>query len=208
MADSPDYAKWIREALDADPNLSRAGLSRHLGHGGDRSRVIKMIDGSRRIQVDEIAQIASYLGVPPPGMKVTTETATIASIEFAGAIAAGFWHEPRAKRAMKTPTAVPPRIDPRYPASQQIAYEMADDVPAANLLAGDCLVCMPFRSVRKEPLPADLIVVLRERSGLEQFGLARAEAMKHDVSLKVLTGTGSDVGKPVAIVIGVFRPVG
>ncbi len=203
-----DYGKWIRDALDADPNLSRAGLSRHLGHGGDRSRVVKMIDGSRRIQVDELGQIASYLNVPPPGMKVTAETAIVASIELAGSIASGVWHEPKARRAMKTETPVPPRLDPRYPASQQIAYEVADDVPAAELKAGDCLVCMPFRSVRKEPLPSDLVVVLRERGGLEQFALARADAKRGRIILTTLTGSGGEIGKAVALAIGLFRSIG
>lgn len=203
-----DYGKWIADCIDADPRLSRVGLSRHLGHGNDRARVLRMIDGSRRIQVDEIAKIAAYLGKPPPALKIETETATLASIPVAAAIAAGIWHDPKVKRAMKTSVAIPPRTDPRYPATQQIAYEMADDVPAADLKAGDCLICMPYKAVRKEPQPADLIVVLRERAGLEQFGLARAEAMKNDVGLTVLTGTGSDVGKPVAIVIGVFRHIG
>lgn len=96
MADVPDYAKWIRDALDGDPNLSRAGLSRHLGHGSDRSRVVKMIDGTRRIQVDELGQIASYLGKPPPLMAMAGWT--ISGIRRGGIIASTVWNEPRVAR--------------------------------------------------------------------------------------------------------------
>lgn len=106
---------------------------------------------------------------------------------------------------MREKTDVPPRIDPRFPIVQQIAYEMADDVPAANLIAGDCLVCMPFDAIRNHPQQSDLLVVIRRRNGLEQFGLVRVGGNGECIAL---TGSGGDIGQPVAVVIGVFRPIG
>ena len=79
MAKEIDYGKWIADAIDSNPRLSRSGLSRHLGHGNDRGRVIRMIAGDRKIKASEVAEIAAYLGVPPPG-----QPGLIARLDVAG----------------------------------------------------------------------------------------------------------------------------
>lgn len=203
---SIDYAKWVRDALDADPNLSRAGLSRHLGHGGDRSRVSRMLDGTRRIRADEIPEIAAYLGVPPPGMGADTPAPT-RPVPVDGTITGHQWSEKSGRKLMRAAPAIPPRLDARYPQHQQVAFEMADDCERASLLGGDYVIGMSPRDLRREPQPGDLVVTRRERAGLEQFALARAVAQGARTDLTLLTSGSGDPGKPVAIVIAIYRMV-
>ena len=204
MADTPDYAKWIEAALAANPKLSKAGLSRHLGHGSDRSRVIKMLDGTRRIQIEEITAIASYLGVPPPGVAVDVK-AGVAAIRIAGIIAAGLWLEPKAP-PMTRPASVPPVLDPRYPVADQAAYEMACAHPDHAMLIGDYLIAIPPKAAGRPPHPGEIVVLARERAGLEQLALGKASERRGGREADALDG--GEPGRVVAIVIGVFRPIG
>jgi hypothetical protein len=212
MAHKPvDYAKWIRDALEANPQLSQAGLARALGHDTDRSRVTKIIQGVRRIQISEIPIIAAYLRVPPPNMPIQEiPTDDGPSLPCAGSIAVGIWSE--AKMTRRAPTvAVPARIDPRFPAADQIAYEMTDGATALGILPGDYLICMPFRLTRKQPQPGDLIVTTRRRDTLAQLTLVKAVSNRGRIELQpALDGSNKsdDTGTPQAVVIGVFRVVG
>jgi hypothetical protein len=204
---TPDYGKWILDGLQRNPRLSKSGLSHHLGHGVDRSRVLKMINGRRRIQVDEIPQIAAYLGIPPPDLPIKTTVSEAAGIRWEGAIMPGVWVE----RGMEAPlptTAIPPVIDARYPAGEQSAFEMTADCPAESLRARDVLITIPIKRSRIDV--GELVVAQRTRDTLSQFVLARVEADK--AGRPILTprtgGATGDSGEPIAKVIGVFRLVG
>lgn len=198
----PDYGKWIEQALARNPKLSKAGLSRHMGHGSDRARVIKMVDGSRKITAQELVEIAAYLGVPPPGQD---DLGT--RVPIVGVIDPGVWLEQGVSR-VDTDIMIPPRLDRRYPAAKQVAYQMAVDVPRAMLAKGDFLLAIP-KTTTADVEPGDYMVVSRERAGLRQFGLAQAEYVKSGVRLRSVTNPDSDDElTPVAIVIAVFRPVG
>lgn len=205
MAGTPDYGKWIRDALAANPKLSKSGLSRHLRHGLDRSRVLKMISGARRIQIDEIADIAAYLGVDPPSLPIKTGSRSGPEVTHMGTIATGIWHEgepspPKGARAV----SIPARPDPRWPAEDQGCYEIAIDCPSAGFVAGDYAITYHGRHRHAE---GDVVVVQRTRDGLYQLGLARVLGGGTKPSLEPLTGQPPEVGKPVALVIGLFRPL-
>lgn len=207
MADTPDYGKWIRDSIEANPRLSKAGLSRHLGHGLDRSRVLKMIDGRRRIQIDEIQAIADYMGVPPPKLALVTHSQESPVLPLIGIVQPGVWHEARAHRnhPIRSARRVPPSPDPRYPPGQQVCYEMGCDCPPANLLAGDGLIAVPTRTDKARPAPGTLLVMERMRDDLRQITLARSESGARDgIGLKPLF-PGDGPSRPVAIVIAVFR---
>lgn len=208
MAETPDYAKWIVDALRADARLSRAGLARHLGHGSDRSRVTKMIAGERRIRVDEIPEIAAYLGVQPPGLTVKSSVESL-GLPLIGMISKGFWTEP----GMRQPTtvAIPASPDPRYPVTEQTACEMGEAATSECMMAGDYVITVPFRFDRQQPQPSDLIVGLRKRDGLEQLTLVKAVGAHGRVDLvPVIDGApkNGDPGSPYRRVIGLWRSIG
>lgn len=212
MADTPDYGKWIEDALAANPRLSKAGLSRHLRHGLDRSRVLKMIDGRRRIQIDEIPDIAAYLGVPPPSLPISTGEPQAPVAPMLGRIAPGIWHESGIEKMQPRSSGrkVPAVIDTRYPASQQGYYEMGIDCPAAHILSGDCLITVPIHAGKgsRAVMGGDMVVAQRTRDGLHQLVLAQAVARAAGtIDLRPMIGGGAEPGLPIAVVIGLYRPV-
>lgn len=198
----PDYGKWIEDALRRNPTLSKAGLSRHLGHGADRARVIKLIEGRRKITAQEVREIASYLGVPPPGGAEFQ-----ARVPIVGAIDPGMWLE-RGVSRVSDATMIPPRSDPRYPPETQVAYQMAVDRPSVGLLAGDFVLAVPKTNLTGAAIGMQF-VAYRERSTLRQFELAIVESNRAGLVLRPASATKSDDDlTPVALVIGVFRPIG
>lgn len=198
----PDYGKWIEDALRRNPNLSKAGLSRHLGHGADRARVIKIVEGRRKITAQEVREISVYLGVPPPG-----ETEFAARVPIVGIIDPGIWFEKGVSRVSDT-TFVPPRIDPRYPIESQISYQMAVPSLKDALLAGDYVIAVPKTTLAGAEIGKQFIA-LRERSTLRQFDLGITETNRSGLVLRSASATKSDDPlTPVALVIGVFRPIG
>ena len=206
MSSTPDYGKWIRDALAANPKLSKAGLSRHLQHGLDRSRVLKMIDGRRRIQIDELPAIAAYLGVPPPSLPVAVSELAGIAVPRIGQIAPGVWMETDVNLETE-PSAVqvPSCLDPRYPPDRQGYYDLRIAIPEAGLLSGDCLLSVSIRDAKPRPFGGDLVVIIRERSGLKQFGLARAEPDGRTFKSLTKPPSSGETIKPIAVVIGVYR---
>ena len=204
---TPDYAKWIRDALADNPRLNKSGLSRHLRHGQDRSRVSKMLSGQRRIRIDEVADIASYLGVPPPTLTVGPSSRTGPETTYMGTIATGVWHEGRAKPVNTRGIAVPARPDPRWPAEHQGCYEITGDIATLMIRAGDYVIA--YHGGRYAV--GDVVVVERARGELTQLGLARVLETEQRTSaptkLEALTGNQPEIGRPVALVISVFRPI-
>lgn len=198
----PDYGKWIEDALRRNPTLSKAGLSRHLGHGADRARVIKLIEGRRKITAQEVREIAVYLGVPPPG-----ETEFAARVPIVGAIDPAMWLERGVSRVSDT-TIIPARTDPRYPPETQVAYQMAVDRPTVGLLAGDYVLAVPRTNLTGAVIGAQF-VGYRERATLRQFELGIVGAARSGlVLMSAFNPKVEDSLTPVALVIGVFRPIG
>ncbi|MEL6362674.1 MAG: helix-turn-helix transcriptional regulator [Pseudomonadota bacterium] len=60
----PDFARWTREHLNANPQKTQAGLARHLGV--NKSAVSRMLSGERGISANELARIVDYLELPNP----------------------------------------------------------------------------------------------------------------------------------------------
>lgn len=198
----PDYGKWIEDALKRNPNLSKAGLSRHLGHGADRARVIKLIEGRRKITAQEVREIAVYLGVPPPGGAEFT-----ARVPIVGVIDPDMWLERGVSRIDDT-TIIPPRTDPRYPPESQVAYKMAVDRPTVGLLAVDYVLAVPKTTLAGAQIGAQF-VGYRERATLRQFELGIVGAARSGlVLMSAFNPKVEDSLTPVALVIGVFRAIG
>ncbi len=198
MAKEIDYGKWIADAIDNNPRLSRSGLSRHLGHGNDRGRVIRMISGDRKIKAGEVAEIAAYLGVPPPGAP-----GLIARLDVAGIIDPRVWRE----GGVEVPSIearVPPVPDPRWDARLQSAYLMAVECGAPNVIAGDYLITVPQTPKTLEP--DRLVVGRRERAGLVQLTLCNSLTVRGTTLVRsLLTPDVSESVIPVGLVIAVYR---
>lgn len=85
------YREWISRGLQKSGKRKR-GLADALKL--DPSAVTRILDGSRRVQLREVAQIAAYLGETPPSIAGEmplddTETPTGATVPLRGYVAAG-----------------------------------------------------------------------------------------------------------------------
>lgn len=60
------YIEWIRANLDRSKGKTQIGLARHLGLA--HTQITMLMQGRRRLKVDEIPRIAEYLGVEVPAV--------------------------------------------------------------------------------------------------------------------------------------------
>ena len=56
---------WLKKALEHS-GMGQAELAREMGYGDDRSKVNKMVNGTRAITGKELLEIAKITGYPPP----------------------------------------------------------------------------------------------------------------------------------------------
>ena len=191
-----DYKTWIVEQLDRleSAGKTRSGLARYLGK--HRSLVTKMLTSNRPFRVDEIQDICRYLGVQPPGLSLRApEAGAPVIVSFQGQIGGAMWHESQPKIERREL----PASNPMFPARDQVAWEVYGRVPSLGLQTGDVAICVPFSTYRHEPLANDLVIVKRERTGLEQLTMARVSAQGK--LLPMFEGSTDVAGVPVALVI-------
>lgn len=176
MPTQTEYIRWISRALADNPRLTQAGLARAIGK--PRSTISMMLSGRRRIQLDEIPTMAVYLGVNPPEASPSDNQSV--QVPVMGRITRGDWtshFEPlRSDQVMALP------IEP-YPASAQVAFEVAPHISAAVPRLGDYAICVPMRDYRKFPQPNDLVVYRVENDGLVHWGVARVVRRSHTTVL-------------------------
>lgn len=67
------YIEWIRANLDRSKGKTQIGLARHLGLA--HTQITMLMQGRRRLKVDEIPRIADYLGVEPPAVDLPDDDA-------------------------------------------------------------------------------------------------------------------------------------
>lgn len=85
------YREWIERGLEK-PGLFRKGLADALGLSP--SAVTRMLDGTRRVHLEEVPRIAAYLGDTPPdiGAEIALDDAEPppdATVPLKGYVAAG-----------------------------------------------------------------------------------------------------------------------
>lgn len=56
--------QWILDALETNPEKSRAGIAHALNV--DKSAITRMLQGKRQLKFSEVRKIAQYLGAEPP----------------------------------------------------------------------------------------------------------------------------------------------
>lgn len=185
------WGKWIEDAIAANPQLSKAGLSKHLDHGQDRSRVLKMISGFRGIDVEEIEAIAAYLGVPPP--LVSLQRSVIPVVGVIG---------PDPELTASIAATVPASADRRHPLESQRGYALGEPCPALSMLSGDVLITVVMDE-RPTITHGDIVVTEIRRGRGRRLGLAQAQHYSGGMRYAPLIGdTG---GEAIARSIGIYR---
>lgn len=173
-----DYIRWIEDTLRKKPHLTQSGLARHLGR--DRSVIVMIRKGKRSLKADEIAKIADYLGEPPPGHGLPSQT----YVSVVGRIGTG-WYEPGDIPTSDRKVApVLERDDVR-----QEAYEV--DTRVMDVPAGSVLIATPIER-GNGARDGSLAVIRRSKAGLTNLSLGHV---------------GDDDGEPIAVVIEVRIPV-
>lgn len=154
-----DYVAWIRESLERNPHLSRAGLARHLNR--DRAVISLMLQGKREIKARELSAIEGYLGVPRPDRQGVAAP----TVEVIGRCSAAWYEEGTAPEVRMQVSPVLSRSNVR-----QVGFIL--DVPMLGYPAGAVVIAVPVE--RGKPIEGNVVVVTRERSGLVNTTLARA----------------------------------
>lgn len=185
------WGKWIEDAIAANPQLSKAGLSKHLNHKLDRSRVLKMISGYRSLYVEELEPIAAYLGVPPPLVSMQRSVVSVVGV---------IGQDPELTTSI-IPT-VPAHADRRYPLDAQRGYALGEPCPALSLLAGDVLITIPMDE-RPTITHGDIVVTEIRRGRSRRLGLSQAQHYSGGMRYTLLIGDSG--GEAIARSIGVYR---
>lgn len=156
-----DYIAWIKDTLNKKPHLNQSGLARHLGR--DRSVITMILRGDREIKASELDKIEAYLGEPRPDR----QGVAAAHVAIVGRLGVA-WYEVGAAPGVGNRLVSP---DLSRPDVRQIAYLM--DSPLLGYPAGAVVIAVPVE--RGKPMAGGVVVVRRERAGLENLILARAD---------------------------------
>jgi hypothetical protein len=159
-----DYVAWIEETLRRKPHLNQSGLARHMGR--HRSVISAIMVRRRELKASEIAQIASYLGEPPPGMG---GNADVRWAPIAGSISAAWYEKGTAPVPKEAPVAC---VTGPWEGVAQQAYRVETAFPDLSVPAGAILLAVRPDNAH-QPKTGNIVVCLRERAGLENLTLAR-----------------------------------
>lgn len=169
------FAQWLRSALNR-PGLSQRGLARHLGL--ESSQVSRMVQGKRRPQLDEIEQIAAYVGEYPPQIQSRT-VAVATDIVVRGVIMERAWREAEASDSTGLSGLSPAVTDrvpgiphPDYPFSVQYACELYEPI-APRTLERHYIIAVPAKTVLRPLAPNDWVHVYKSRDTLRLHGVRR-----------------------------------
>lgn len=151
------FIAWIRKGLE-QPGKTQAGLARALGV--DASAVSKLLRGVRKLDADEIAPAAAYLGLSPPVVG-QNRIAPIQTIPVRFVACRGIWRE----RGMlnRDLMTIPIVMDPRWSATEQWATQ----IDATQ----HYVICVTYKDARPLPRPDDLVLVERTRGDLIEHAL-------------------------------------
>ena len=164
--------KWLKEAIDKSGRSQRE-VAAHFGI--DPSAVNRMIKGLRKVTVDEMLRIASFLGVDPPfGSIDTTPTVHVAVTHE---VAAGVWRE--GGEMLLDQTLVPAVPEPRYKAMSQRAVKVTGADFARTIAPGQFAIYVPLKELRRPPLDGEIVFISRTRNDLVEFTLRRVR-FDHD----------------------------
>jgi len=151
------FIKWIRDGL-LQPGKTQAGLARALGV--DASAVSKLLRGVRKLDADEIAPAAAYLGIPPPVVG-QNRIAPVQTIPVRFVACRGIWRE--AGMPFRDLVSIPIAVDQRWVNMEQWAAQIN--------ATQHYVICVTYKDVRALPRPHDLVLVERSRGDLMEYAL-------------------------------------
>jgi len=151
------FIEWIRKGLE-QPGKTQAGLARALGV--DASAVSKLLRGVRKLDADEIAPAAAYLGIPPPVVG-QNRIAPVQTIPVRFVACRGVWRE----RGMlyRGLVTIPIAVDLRWANMEQWAAQIE--------ATQHYVICVTYKDARPLPRPDDLVLVERNRGDLIEHAL-------------------------------------
>lgn len=176
------YIEWIENALEKSRHTgnkkTKAGIAAVLGRSP--AQATRLLDGTRRLQVDEISKIAKYLEVAPPsGFAEDSEPfegkpEDLAPIFATSANSAGEWLIHRHEE----PVDSKPRAPHFMKSARVFGVYAPDDAMAPRFKPGEIAWVDPARP----PAPGDDVLVIAKirTRGPERFLLAELRARKRD----------------------------
>jgi Helix-turn-helix len=167
------YIIWLRRGFDL-PGKSKSGLAKHLGVAP--SRISEIINGKRRLRLDELNSASSYFGLPKPSDDVLLSPQRIGGVTVTGRIEAGVWVDPTYTGNI-TGDQIAGLIDPRYPLSDQTARAIGTTAKDGTVKNGDHIIVVDLKTYRPNGLlPGDHFVFSENKNGLTRECLAKAVA--------------------------------
>lgn len=185
MADEK-IAQWLSEQLERK-GVSQSALARALGL--HPTMINKVINGRRRLTVEEMTAAARFLEAPPPidtgssqdAAASTPQNAYRSKIPVLGTVAAGIWRE--VDDETFDPIPIPP--DPGLP--PDALYGLIVHGTSINRIAeeGDIVVCLDHAKVGFDISEGDLVVVERRRhqEGLREVTAKRVRRKNGSIEL-------------------------
>lgn len=166
MAKPDPFTSWARQLLNQH-GVSKSAVARALGHD-EPSKINKLANGGRKIQQAEIAPLAAYFGVSPPGVEVLPAAGPQwVPVKVAGGVEAGAFREVDGLNQDEPETlSLPP--DPQFPSARQFAVDVFGDsmnnLRPRPILPGDRIVCVSYDDISHRVALRDGMTVVVERT--------------------------------------------
>jgi SOS-response transcriptional repressor LexA len=155
-AETQRYIEWIESALKST-GKTRIGLAKHLNLA--HPQITMLLQGKRRLKVDEVPKIADYLGVDPPKDDAGDEIVRVPMISW---VSAG---EMTDQATVLVLSEYPTIAVSRLPASRWIALRV--DGPSMNKISPpDSLI---FVDLNDRRLVANACYVITDETGATTY---------------------------------------
>jgi hypothetical protein len=176
--DGDVFIKWIEDALEqsrqAGTRKTKAGVAAALGR--TPAQATRLLDGTRRLQAEEISKIARYLETPPPSgfaedaASFEGKPQDLAPIFRVSVNNSGDWLLHRHEE----PIDLKPRAPHFINSAKVFGFYAPDDLMAPRFKPGETVWVDPARP----PKPGDEVVLVRNTTtrGPEQVILAELRA--------------------------------
>jgi SOS-response transcriptional repressor LexA len=214
------HIDWLKAGLQR-PGKSNAGLAKALGV--NPSAVSRMLKGARRLQLDEVAKAATYLGIEPPNhanvrlRTVAASTTSVHVVELTKSAAGGVWREEGVPVIFEA-VAIPLVPEPKLAGLKQYATRVDGTDFNKVLKPGDYAIFVPFSDIRKAPQDGDIVEVERRRGDAVETTVRRVRLSGGVVELwpesdnpawekpHRLTSAERDRTEITGFYVGLFRP--
>ncbi len=182
------YLGWLRRGLDK-PGKTQKGLARALNL--DPMQVSRLVNGKRKFQLADLATISMYIDVPIPELQgglSPGNKSTLVGVRAVGRIGASVWQDGKADLGIVTAYA-----DPRFPASDQLAFVVDQDLPDRDLMRGSIVMAVDLEKYRHYARESALCIFEKRQGTLTNYQVGQL-------------GT-KNLGAPTRLVIAAVQPL-